>query len=273
MTPSNCMRSKHILILTIYFILLGGAGGFLWRIQSGQKLGNPGVRIVAEPVYDEFKALAATNSIFLPRTVLDTISSPLEVTRQELNWLPPDTLYGRRRYLAADGFGVDVSVVLMGRDRTSIHKPQYCLAGQGFRIDRTERTTVSIPLPRPYALPVMKLTTTKQVRMNDGRTAPVRGLYVYWFLTDRKVTADHFERMWWMARGMVAEGVLQRWAYVACFSVCPPGEEETTFARMTGFLADAVPRFQLVEAGSSVQGGGSPGAGSEDRLPTAISMR
>jgi hypothetical protein len=40
-------------------------------------------------------------------------------------------------------------------------------------------------------------------------------------------------------------GVLQRWAYVTCFSVCQPGQEEATFNRMKEFLAAAVPEFQL----------------------------
>jgi hypothetical protein len=39
--------------------------------------------------------------------------------------------------------------------------------------------------------------------------------------------------------------VLQRWAYVACFAVCDPGQEDATFERVRKWIAEAVPQFQL----------------------------
>jgi hypothetical protein len=51
--------------------------------------------------------------------------------------------------------------------------------------------------------------------------------------------------MRWMARDMLLTGVLQRWAYVACITLCAPGQEEATFSRMKEFIAAAVPQFQL----------------------------
>ena len=44
-------------------------------------------------------------------------------------------------------------------------------------------------------------------------------------------------------------GVLQRWAYVSYFSVCEPGQEDATFARMEKLIAASVPAFQLPPAG------------------------
>ena len=57
--------------------------------------------------------------------------------------------------------------------------------------------------------------------------------------------------MWWMARDLITKGVLQRWAYISCFSVCPPGQEEALYARMREWIAAAVPQFQL-SAGPAV---------------------
>jgi len=39
--------------------------------------------------------------------------------------------YAERHYSAPDGFDMTGTLVLMGADRTSIHKPDYCLPGQG----------------------------------------------------------------------------------------------------------------------------------------------
>ena len=46
-------------------------------------------------------------------------------------------------------------------------------------------------------------------------------------------------------------GTLQRWAYVACFAQCLPGEEDKAFARVKELVAEAVPQFQpLATAGA-----------------------
>jgi hypothetical protein len=51
--------------------------------------------------------------------------------------------------------------------------------------------------------------------------------------------------MWWTTEHMMSTGVLQRWAYISCFSVCAPGQEGAAFDRMKEFLAASVPQFQL----------------------------
>ena len=73
----------------------------------------------------------------------------------------------------------------------------------------------------------------------------MHGCYVYWFVADLELTADHNERMWWMARDLIRTGVLQRWTYLSCLAVCPPGRDEQTYQRVKDFIAEVVPQFQL----------------------------
>ena len=80
----------------------------------------------------------------------------------------------------------------------------------------------------------------------EGRQVTRSGIYVYWFVADGQLTASHGGRMWSMARELLKTGVLQRWAYVACFMQCAPGDEEQTYRRMEKFLQASVPQFQLV---------------------------
>jgi hypothetical protein len=133
----------------------------------------------------------------------------------------------------------------MGSDRTSIHKPQYCLSGGGWRIDQTRLALVPVGQPHPYELPVTRLNIAREATMPGGSPALPRGIYVYWFVADNELTAKHGQRMWWLARDLIRTGVLQRWAYVACLAECAPGEEEQTFARMKEFIAAAAPQFEL----------------------------
>jgi hypothetical protein len=233
-------------MLGVVFGLMGLTAVFLARMQGNQRLGQPGLRIVAETLYTERGRVAATNAIQLPRQVLEYQSKPLEVTELELGWLPPDTTYGRRRYIASDNDWLDIQVVLMGQDRTSIHKPQYCLEGQGFAIERTESLSIPIAKPHAYQLPVTKLSIAKEGKGANGQKVRYNGFYVYWFLTDKLLTADHRQRIWWMARDLVRTGTLQRWAYVSAFVVCLPGQEEAASQRLTRFLQAAVPEIQLV---------------------------
>jgi hypothetical protein len=239
------MNKRSRIILVVVLALVGGTSALLGYWKGNQKLGAPGLKIVPEAILDLEGNVVATNSVYLPEQLLGYGSEVLPVTKQELGMLPKDTTYGRRSYKAADGFQVTASVVMMGTDRTSIHKPQYCLTGQGWQIDQSELTSISIDRPHSYELPVMKLTATGVGTSAAGAKVQARGVYVYWFVADDELTADHLQRMWWMARDLMKTGTLQRWAYVSYFAICPPGQEEATFQRMKQLIAASVPEFQL----------------------------
>jgi hypothetical protein len=224
-------------------ICLGTA--FLWRLHSHQRLGPPAVKTVPS---EDRKRL----SVQLPAEVLDYNSAPVEEDKLVLDTLPKDTSFGARRYVAPDGFETLLNVVLMGADRTSLHKPEFCLEGQGWRIDRSQSSLDSVSMEKPYAytLPVMKLISRKRVG-ESGQEQLASGVYVYWFVAENAYTANHWKRMWWMARGMLQTGVLQRWAYVSCFAVCHPGQEQATFERVKKFIAASTPEFQLTPSAAA----------------------
>jgi hypothetical protein len=233
------------IILAVFLLLVAPAALFLAQLSSaGQALGDPGLRLAAIELHNEDGEVVRTNAVALPARVFDCTSKPTPVTKLELDWLPPDTTYGRRRYSFPDKTWIESSVVLMGQDRTSIHKPEYCLPGQGFTIDLREVVTIPIWQPHAYDLPVMKLTTSKTAHDRNGREVPVRGVYIYWFVADGKLATHHLDRMWMMTKGLLSEGVLQRWAYVTYFAICKPGDEDKTFDKMTKFIAESVPKFQ-----------------------------
>lgn len=236
-------------ILGVVFLMMALSAGLLWRLKAAQKLGNPGLKVVAQPLFDPTGKEVAKESVFLPEKVLDYTSTLLPVSPQELNWLPKDTTYGRRLYRGPDGFELQLSIVLMGSDRTSIHKPQYCLEGQGFAIDESEEVSLRVGGAKPYDVPVMKMTTTKPV-MHGGKRVNLRGVYLYWFVSENQLTASHAERMWWMARDLIQKRTLQRWAYVTYFAQCSPGQEAATLERMKAFVASTVPEFQSTGAGA-----------------------
>jgi hypothetical protein len=183
----------------------------------------------------------------LPEHVLDYSSKELETEDLVIRTLPNDTSFGFREYTNAE-FRLAMRVVLMGRDRTSLHRPQFCLTGQGWAINQSlsREATVKVEQPFAYELPIVALMASRTVNA-DGQSQLLSGVYVYWYVADDAMSASTLgiERMWWMASKLLRTGVLQRWAYISCFASCAPGQESATFDRLKSFISAAVPQFQL----------------------------
>jgi hypothetical protein len=241
------MKRKNAQIFIVFSVLVALTAGLLLRVRANYVLGEPGLIVADVPMYvafDKHTNILSTNGVVLPEQVLDYTSVPVHVTSSEVQMLPPDTLYGRRVYQGSDGLKMMISVVLMGTDRTSIHKPQYCLTGQGETILHSEVISIPIAEPHPYNLELMKLTTAAERHVAGGQTVPTRGLYLYWFVADGQLTPHHGERMWLMGKELLTKGRLQRWAYVAYWGICSPGQEDALLGRMKKFIAASVPEFQ-----------------------------
>ena len=66
-------------------------------------------------------------------------SEQLEASEAELTVLPKDTVIHKRRYEAQNGDWMVVTLVVGGRSKSSIHRPELCLPAQGFEM-RNPRT-------------------------------------------------------------------------------------------------------------------------------------
>jgi len=233
-------RNKLILAL-VTLVMICGTAGVIAKFKSMQRLGEPGVK--TRPIPD-----STTLEVVLPEHVWGYTSEPIPVDTIVTNVLPKDTSYGQRRYMSADSnFWAQVTVVLMGADRTSLHKPQFCLTGQGWAINKTEVDKIPMERPAAYDLPVIKLSVSGQFPV-EGRTVNASGVYVYWYVADDAISASPSgsDRMWSIARDLVTTGVLQRWAYIAYFATCAPGQEEQAYARLKQLISASTPEFQLV---------------------------
>jgi Protein of unknown function (DUF3485) len=244
-------RTKWILAV-VTVLLISSTAVLLARYKSMQRLGNPGVK--TQPI-----ANSKNLDVVLPETVLDYTSEVIPQSEVVTNVLPKDTCYGQRRYTGSNSNSVQVNVVLMGEDRTSLHKPQFCLTGAGWTINSTEVESIRVEKPEPYDLKVIKLTVAGEFTQ-EGRQIKAGGVYVYWYVADGLLSADPTgsDRMWSIARGLITEGILQRWAYVTFFEACEPGREEETYERLKKLIAAAVPEFQLTHGGATQTAANKP---------------
>jgi hypothetical protein len=240
-------RSKYIVCI-LAFAMIAGAGALLAKLKDRHSLGEPGVKVGPVPLFGEDGTVVARESVLLPEQVLNSQSTNSPITRGELEGLPKDTTFGRRLYLLPGGLLAQLTVVLMGSDRASIHQPEYCLTAQNWVIDKTERIVVPMDRPVRYDLPANKVTVTKVLRNKLGKVQEASGIYVYWFVSADKVTADPLSGMMWsLAKTLMENGVMERWAYVSYFCVCPPGQEDNAFERLQQFIEASTPEFQKVK--------------------------
>lgn len=250
------MKKSPLIFAVMAVVMIALGAGVLLRLKATQKLGKPGLKVGRIPEMN-------SATVLLPERILDMTSTVITNFEAELQILPKDTTYAKRLYHAPDGFETFTSVVMMGTDRTSIHRPEFCLVGQGWSIDGKETIEVPITRPHSYNLPVRKFTATRQVQRSDGSKTTARGLYLFWFVAEDDLTASTAGRMWSMARELLSSGTLQRWAYVSYFTVCPPERETAAFERMKQVIAAAVPEFQLT-AGRPARASAPPTAQQSD---------
>jgi hypothetical protein len=231
------MKIQKWLAFFAALALIGGTAGALNRLKANQRLGEPGIKSMRIPG-------SMNRKIDLPARVLDFTSTNVPEPEVVVGYLPKDTSYTERHYQSPDGMNVISTIVLMGADRTSIHKPDYCLPGQGWRIDSRSVVNLSIGGDRPYQLPVSKWLISRSVQTPDGTKQTVGGIYVFWFVADGDETPGFYNYLERLTFDLLHTGVLKRWAYVSYFASCEPGQEDAVFARLAKLIAASVPEFQ-----------------------------
>jgi hypothetical protein len=136
------------------------------------------------------------------------------LTEAEQRLLPQDTEGSRRLFRDKDGNELFCSIVLAGRDVTSIHRPELCLPGQGWRIQSEYTQSIPVPSAPGGVLSVMRMNAARSVLLSNGRTTEVRSVFAYWFIGKDRMTPYHWQRMYWTAKDRVLYNTNHRWAYI-----------------------------------------------------------
>ncbi|HAV60885.1 MAG TPA: hypothetical protein DCY13_00785 [Verrucomicrobiales bacterium] len=231
------MPAKNIVVLVAGLLIIALTAGGVGYYQENQRLSSPGIR--CRTIHGQVAV-----EVLLPEILPGYESVPLEVTQEELDMLPKDTSFGRRRYTAPDGLVFDLSVVLMGGDISSIHRPQSCIPAQGWTILDEDTDTLRIDGDNGYELPFNRLKNAKTVVINE-QPVKAEGYFLFWFTADGKVTASRESRLLSTAWRMLTSGEVERWGYVSLNVVFPAGAADMVYPRAEEFLKTAVPQFQL----------------------------
>ena len=245
----------------------GGEGGSLhhWRSATAVVLcaglvAGAALRLDGLPLNPRVGIKLApdgVNPVALPAYLgTDWEGQPADITAIEREVLPPDTGFSRKTYVSLHNLNqrVFVSIVLSGRDRTSIHRPEICLVGQGWTIN--DRTTHRFAWPAEAlakavkpgltyaAVPATLLRIERELTTPRGDKVKVPALFAYWFVGADKVVASSAERVLYTSLDRLRQLQAHRWAYVVVQTIAPDGEA-AALARMQAVLNGSLPAFQL----------------------------
>jgi hypothetical protein len=204
-------------------------------------------------------AVGGRDPVELPTFIgSEWIGQPTEVTAPEREILPPDTGFSRKLYVsvADPGRQVLLSIVLSGRDRTSIHRPELCLVGQGWTIEgsfvRRFRSAGAAGIDRGadpalagaarMDFPATVLRVRRDLATPGGRVAGPQ-LVAYWFVAGDGIEPTYAGRLWHDAWNRLVHGRADRWAYVIAQTAAPDGES-AALVRLQTILDGALPGFQ-----------------------------
>ena len=198
--PSRHWPSR-VLIAVVVGIL--GSGVLLTATTSDvEKASEPGVKLYPD------------GTPFLVGQAGDWTGSEKEgLTKEEHDLLPQDTEGSRRLFKNWDGDEVRCSIILAGREATSIHRPELCLPGQGWTINE-HMETVPVAAAPGGTLSVMRMNGTRPVRFPDGRVGQARSIFLYWFVGKDRITASHWQRIYWTSKDRILHNTNHRWAYI-----------------------------------------------------------
>lgn len=204
------------------------------KLDTIQVSPKTGVKLAADGV----------NPVALPNFVgADWAGQDAEITAVERETLPPDTGFSRKNYiwLRDRRQWVFLSIVLSGRDRTSIHRPELCLVGQGWTIVGQARH--EFRAPGAGRLPVTLLRLEREMKAQDGNVVKVPALFAYWFVGADKVVTTHAGRMLHSSYDRLRHLQAHRWAYVVVQTHALDGEP-AALARMQEVLDGTLEKFQ-----------------------------
>ena len=223
---------RQLSALTMLVLMLSGLTAYcIHRVDSSRKALQCGIVLAGN----------AEDPVALPVMLdINWLGRTAEVTQIERDVLPADTGFSRRIFTDMFGNEVFLSIVLSGKDRTSIHRPELCLVGQGWTITGKFRHRFDLGDGGQNELEASVLELERR-----GKNGVVPALYAYWFVSGRGTVATHWERMAAMAINRLIHFESHRWGYVVAQTLSFEGNELAT-QRLEEVVRLAVPSFQRV---------------------------
>lgn len=184
----------------------------------------------------------------LPSSIGDFWGTDQPVSKSELALLPGDTQFAKKLYKDARGNQVNSQIVLAGGEKRSIHRPEICLPGQGWRIK--DRAVLSIPIEGGEPLEVTRLRISRPITLPNGEETELESYFLYWFVGKDTTTPHHLVRIARTNLDMLLHNTNHRWAYVIVSAPIlekfVPGAKDgpETLEMLKSFISEVYPQIR-----------------------------
>ncbi|QQL45628.1 exosortase-associated EpsI family protein [Sulfuriroseicoccus oceanibius] len=154
----------------------------------------------------------------LPDVIPGFTSREVEMSDEEKYWLPPETSSVKRVYTPIHGEtadelafgGITASIILSGGDRRSLHRPEVCMTGQGWTIEKREVVSLET---EGGPLDVMDLYLKRKMTDPDGTEWVLYANYIYWWVGKEVSTPHSWQRILTTSLNNMFFNINDRWAY------------------------------------------------------------
>ena len=224
-------RGPSITQLVVVVAILG-LGVVVTALTSNvTKVSEPGLRLV-------------DGKPFLPETAGAWQGGAQEgLTEMERALLPSDTEGCRRVYRDAASNDVYCSVILAGREVTSIHRPELCLPGQGWTIESENVESIPVAQAPGGALKVMRMNVARSGPTATGGLVRRQYVFLYWFVGKDRITPHHWQRILWTTEDRVLHDRNHRWAYFLINAVVPAAPGDAALPKLADETMHLLGRF------------------------------
>lgn len=190
----------------------------------------------------------------LPESMPGYTSELVEMSETEKYWLPDDTLNIKRNYRSVtagnemDRFeqGISANIILSGADKRSLHRPEVCMTGQGWSINKGQTKVVKLET-EGGPLDVMDLCLSRTVEGQNGEPLVIKAHYVYWWVGKSVSTPHSYKRILLSAINNVFKNTNDRWAYPSVMVQSlgnDKAKDEAARERAFSYIRKFAPTFQ-----------------------------
>lgn len=152
----------------------------------------------------------------LPSGIGRFVGDALEPDKVEKELLPADTQLVKMRYRTPGANNetcdmANVTIVLAGAERRSIHRPEVCLDGQGWTL--LESKILPVEIIPGQILQVKDLHISREIVRSDLSKTTLSAHYIYWFVGTDVTTPSNLTRIWLSTWDNITRSINHRWAY------------------------------------------------------------
>ena len=194
---SSVIKSSALIVISLLTV------GACYATKVSNRLSDPGL------------------TMSLPESMGEFRGKDIGMSSQEKQAFDEGVEMARSVYMAPDGRQFMCTLVLSGPIKRSLHRPEVCLPGQGWKVDKSEVVTVTAPDGRTQDVTMLHLFRDYE-DPNTGQRVRARSFDIYWYVGKDVATPSYTSHVILSHRDSVFRNINHRWGMASVFASLPP---------------------------------------------------